>query len=281
LNPFDCGAFIASRSLFDHDLWRSIHKFRVFFYLFGNAVHNIEGWHKGTVFVKRGQILKSYRRLIDDLEYVENKSIKRYSLSTIKRLLDELVKEGRIKLLGTELGTLITIVNYEEYQCLSNYSKEQLGTELGTVMEHSWNNNKNVKNVKNDSLKDIYAQPEEVIPEKPKKAKKEKEAPNLEQFELFWQAYPKKKAKDAARKAWLKIKLDEQLLAIILTAIETAKKSNQWMKDNEQYIPLPASWLNGKRWEDEYMEGGATNGRKPTSKIETSRDTKAWEEDEW
>lgn len=69
-------------------------------------------------------------------------------------------------------------------------------------------------------------------------------------FEKFWQAYPRKKAKDAALKAWKKLKPDENLLNVMLAAIERQKKSDQWLKDNGQFIPYPATWLNGKRWED-------------------------------
>ena len=39
----------------------------------------------------------------------------------------------------------------------------------------------------------------------------------------------------------------------MLNAIETAKQSMQWNKDNGQYIPNPATWLNQKRWEDEII----------------------------
>lgn len=39
----------------------------------------------------------------------------------------------------------------------------------------------------------------------------------------------------------------------MLNAIETAKQSRQWNKDNGQYIPNPATWLNQKRWEDEII----------------------------
>ena len=35
----------------------------------------------------------------------------------------------------------------------------------------------------------------------------------------------------------------------MLTAIEKQKASSQW-KDS-QYIPLPSTWLNKHRWEDE------------------------------
>ena len=52
-------------------------------------------------------------------------------------------------------------------------------------------------------------------------------------------------------KAFDKAKIDDELLDVILTAIERQKASDQWTKDNGQFIPHPATWLNQKRWEDE------------------------------
>ncbi len=66
-------------------------------------------------------------------------------------------------------------------------------------------------------------------------------------FATFWSAYPKKKDKGKTEKAFYKIKPSDDLMKTILAALEVQK--HEW-KD-EQFIPYPASWLNGKRWEDE------------------------------
>lgn len=71
-------------------------------------------------------------------------------------------------------------------------------------------------------------------------------------FDAFWFAYPKKAAKEDARKAFSKLGPDDGLLATILSAIEAAKKSRDWTKDDGRYVPYAATWLNGKRWEDDY-----------------------------
>ena len=73
----------------------------------------------------------------------------------------------------------------------------------------------------------------------------------LKKFECFYLGYPKKKSKQEALKAFKKINPDEHLLAVILTALERAKTQEEWLRDNGQFIPYPASWLNQKRWEDE------------------------------
>ena len=69
-------------------------------------------------------------------------------------------------------------------------------------------------------------------------------------FDEFWKTYPKKVAKAQAQKAWSKLKPDKALLTVIIEALERQKQSAQWLRDNGQYIPYPATWLNGKRWED-------------------------------
>jgi hypothetical protein len=67
-------------------------------------------------------------------------------------------------------------------------------------------------------------------------------------FASFWSSYPVKKGKGNAEKSWEKLKPD---LQTVLTAIEKQKQTDQWTKDNGKFIPYPATWLNGKRWEDE------------------------------
>jgi hypothetical protein len=70
-------------------------------------------------------------------------------------------------------------------------------------------------------------------------------------FDLFWKAYPKKKSKGDAEKAFRAINPNEQLLETMISTIEQAKTSEQWTKDEGQYIPYPATWLRAKGWEDE------------------------------
>ena len=70
-------------------------------------------------------------------------------------------------------------------------------------------------------------------------------------FYLFWERYPKKLAKRDAEKAFAKINPDEKLFNLILEKLELYKQSEAWLKDGGQFIPYPATWLNGRRWEDE------------------------------
>lgn len=163
------GAFQTSREIFENPIWQDVQKFRIFIFIYGNAVFSPEGVRKGNITVQRGQFLRSYRNLRQDLEYMENRSIKNYSLSVIKRKVDSLVKEGRLEIEETELGTLFTVVNYELYQGFEHYKSKPLGTELersenrdGTGMERKENNNKKVKKDKKDN-KDYMSEIKEFL----------------------------------------------------------------------------------------------------------------------
>lgn len=69
-------------------------------------------------------------------------------------------------------------------------------------------------------------------------------------FEKFWKAYPRHEAKQRAIPA-LERALKKTDIDTILNAIEKQKHSDKWTKDNGQFIPHPATWLNGGCWDDE------------------------------
>lgn len=68
-------------------------------------------------------------------------------------------------------------------------------------------------------------------------------------FETFWAAYPRKTAKADARKAFVKA-VKKAPVAEIIGGLERVKPG--W--DDAQFIPYPATWLNGGRWKDEASE---------------------------
>jgi len=68
-------------------------------------------------------------------------------------------------------------------------------------------------------------------------------------FEIFWKEYPKKANKKKARERFLKLK--SELLPVILEALKKHKSTSAWQENSGQFIPHPATWLNGERWEDD------------------------------
>ena len=75
----------------------------------------------------------------------------------------------------------------------------------------------------------------------------------MNDFDLFWKAYPKKVAKGDARKAWGQTERIRPDLETMLNAITEQMKSDQWRKNEGQFIPYPATWLRQERWDDELM----------------------------
>lgn len=72
-----------------------------------------------------------------------------------------------------------------------------------------------------------------------------------DRFARFWRAYPKKRSKGQAERAFFRIDPDEQLLATMIATIERAMTSEDWLKEGGKYIPHPATWLGARGWEDE------------------------------
>lgn len=82
-------------------------------------------------------------------------------------------------------------------------------------------------------------------------------------FEVFWEKWPRREAKAAARKAWAKIPIGEY--SALMSGLEMWQRSEQWTRG---IIPHAASWLNGKRWEDEVEILAPSNGAKGGSRAE-------------
>jgi len=80
-------------------------------------------------------------------------------------------------------------------------------------------------------------------------------------FVAFWEKYPNKVGKKAAWKAWQKVDITPELIAKIMTALDAAKKSPQWSKDDGRYIPHPATWINGERWDDQIAPAQKKNSK--------------------
>ena len=77
-----------------------------------------------------------------------------------------------------------------------------------------------------------------------------------ERFDKFWNAYPKKKSKGVVEKWFTKNKPSEDLVNEMIDKINLLKTTEQWKKNNGQYIPYPSTWLNAKGWEDEISSDG-------------------------
>ena len=73
-------------------------------------------------------------------------------------------------------------------------------------------------------------------------------------FDSFWRFYPRKAGKEAARKAWAKLRPDQHIMQMIADNVKERVEKGEWRKDNQSFILHASTYLNQKRWEDEVVD---------------------------
>lgn len=68
-------------------------------------------------------------------------------------------------------------------------------------------------------------------------------------FESFWEIYPKHQDKKKAKQKFLKACTNEKEYKAIMDGLRNILPV--WAKKDTKYIPMPTTWLNGERWNDE------------------------------
>jgi DNA replication protein DnaD len=182
------------------------------------ASHNGNTWEwKGeTITCQPGQFVTS----LESLKEVCGKDV---SIQNIRTALLKLEKWQFLTSESTKTGRLISIINWESYQ---------LGQQ-GEQQSSQQRPNKDLTTIK--------------------KGKNEKKnTPSYSQeFERWWQEYPKKVGKGAAWRAWKSRNGSRPDTDQLIEIVRQHRQSAQWQKEGGQFIPNPATWLNQERWEDE------------------------------
>lgn len=195
--------------------------------------------------VKRGSIITTLPELSEQTGL---------SIKQTRRALDALEKTGEIRKLRAGKGTHIEVLNYAVYQGRDN-DRGQFEGSLRAVsgqFEGSFIEEEVKKERKNPPKSPRGELSESLTVETADGAgTPANHSTTSTRFDEFWGAYPRKIGKAAARKVYQRLKPTADLHAKILTAIDTAKHSDQWTKDNGQFIPHPTTWLNQGRWDDE------------------------------
>lgn len=80
-------------------------------------------------------------------------------------------------------------------------------------------------------------------------------------FKTFWDEWPKggrKGGKSECLKLWRSAKLEANAQTII-AHVRVLKQSPDWLKQGGEFIPLPLTYLRGKRWDGAEVGPGATS----------------------
>jgi hypothetical protein len=133
--------FTIDRKIFSSDIWfASPWKLKIWIYLIGHANHKDNRFM--GIPIKRGQLIRSYRKIAKDCAYKVGYRLKKPSPETIRRICEELTKEERIRQRTVHCGTLITICNYDQDCGLDN-------SETVTGQDNNEKNHKNEKKIIN------------------------------------------------------------------------------------------------------------------------------------
>ncbi|MCL2835296.1 MAG: hypothetical protein FWE00_00990 [Defluviitaleaceae bacterium] len=167
---------------------------------------------------------------------------------------------------STKTGLFINILNWGIYQGFNNAPNQHDNQSLTNSQPTANQDLTTIKNVKNNKeLKNVKNNPS-IAASGDEDAPQAREVSVLEErFNEFWAIYPKKTAKKTAFTAWKKAKPSAELHKKIIEAVEAAKHSDKWQRDNGQYIPNPATWINGGCWDDDITPTASLNQPTPSN----------------
>jgi len=190
-----------------------------YLYSRANFRPTIVNFRNQYIHVERGQFVTSKSKL---------QVLFGWSKKRVNSFLTSLEVGGMSTTRTTNRFIIITICNYGKFQS----TEDEKGSAEGPTESQQRATDKNEKKEKNNNMSES----------------------DHSDFNIFYQAYPKRESKKKALEAWVKIKPDQTLVTIILSAIEKQKIHKAGLKSRNEFCPewpLPATWLNGRRWEDE------------------------------
>lgn len=237
------GWFKYYRSLIEHPIrMKSLAQSVVIDTILGNVNHKTNKWvWNGKEFeVEPGQWITSVQTII-------NKSPVGLTRQNVRTALGNLEKANFLTIESTKTGIKITVVNWGIYQGGDGEPNQHVNQDLTKTQptpNQDLTTNNNDKNIKNDKKKYI-----------------------LSKFDDFWREYPKKESKQAALKSFSREATSEEQADIILESLQ--KQKDVWEKKRTafDFLPLASTWLNQKRYEDDFetifleiSKGGTGNG---------------------
>lgn len=261
----DRGFYLVSRGLFDHPRFKPRKPFSdlmAWLWLNEYAAHTPRdvsidcGSTIKTVHLERGQLTYSIRFLAMAWRW-SDKRVQRFLATTA---------DDRLVTTATTTGqTIITLCNYDKEQ--RRVSETTTATTTATTTVATTN-----KKQLNQLEKEIAPQAFETG------------------FREWYAVYPKKKKSDAAKRAYLKVvrsgRIDHDRLMQRTKAFAAEWAGKQ--KEERQFIPYPASWLNDGGFDDE-QEDGAPVVRDPRTfgdedwrrRLKFSQENSTWDDAAW
>ncbi len=273
------GFFAVSREIFDHPVVgpeKPYSRFEAWLWLVSAAaylprrVSVKNGQTRSVVTLQRGQATFARSFLAEAWGWTEKR---------VRTFLKQLERERQIDLQTGRQQTLITICNYELYQMPIRQQGRQKGQHQGPHWAGNGPEEEQRNKETNKNARTWAAEPEG--------------------FAEFYDTYPRKAARTAAVRAYLKV-VPKQISAEALLE-RTKQFAREWVKRPRQelkFCPHPATWLNGGRFMDDPAEASPDGAESPANHLplrrpdeftnedwmdalELHRDGQCWPEQEW
>jgi len=211
------------RKIFDSGIQKEHATFTLWIWILCNVTrkqftYTIRGQQ---IVLEPGELVFGRNRLADELGLTSQ---------NVRTCLKNLRKWKNLTIRSTNRFSILKVTNWESYQETQNEINQQTNQEL-TSNQPATN--------QLPTTKQEY------------KKLRNKEITYSVEFELFWKTYPKRTGKIKALEAWNKYNGARPPIEIIIRKVEELKKTDQWSRNNGQYIPNPATWINQGRWDDE------------------------------
>lgn len=169
------------------------------------------------------------------------------SVGTISRLISQLEKQGyiRCEMAATEKGSERRIYAgafFVSTEGIDEKRKPPLDEKSKRGLDENGKQNNKDLSLKNSPPK---------APQGGRRSREPKKQPDWEpeRFENFWKYYPRGENKQAAIRAWDKLKPSSELIDTMAQALKRQVASEGWKQGIG--IPHASTWLNNRRWEDE------------------------------
>lgn len=120
------GYFMVPRRIFNFPIWRGDpHLLKLYIYFLGKARHNHNPKEYNKLKINRGEHVTSISTIAEDNKYKgQDGRLRKWSKSTVSRLLEKLAKSNLIKKIDDTYGMHVSVSNYEVYQDPNNYQKK-------------------------------------------------------------------------------------------------------------------------------------------------------------
>lgn len=139
--------------------------------------------------------------------------------------------------------------NLTGYERLKKYRKnkrDEMAKKREKQITRVINDNEMITIEENRIEKNRREERENTPPTPPQSFPKSKPT-NAEEFERFWEIYPKKAGRESARRSWRSMQLDD-VFGKISVFLERAKETDRWKRG---FIPSAKNFLEERRWEDD------------------------------